>query len=303
MNTKQAKAEPLHEFLGRMGYQPAHVRGNDIWYRSPFRPTERTPSFKIDRTKNVWFDHGLGAGGTIIDFVQHLGGTTDISRVLATISDVLGSAPRPVIVLPDAPERPRDPPVIESVGVIEDRALEAYVRSRAIPLDLARLYLKEISYRVEGNGYRALAFENDAGGFEVRNAGFKGTIGKKDTSYFPLEGSRQAAVFEGFFDFLSVLAYYQREQANANVLVLNSLALMERGIGHLQAVETEKLYAYLDHDDAGEAGLLTLGNRGPWDVVDASGFYRGHKDANKFLTGRMAEIGQQRTVWDEDRNR
>ena len=111
MNTKQAKAEPLHEFLGRMGYQPAHVRGNDIWYRSPFRPTERTPSFKIDRTKNVWFDHGLGAGGTIIDFVQHLGGTTDISRVLSTISDVLGNAPRPVIVLPDAPERPRDPPV------------------------------------------------------------------------------------------------------------------------------------------------------------------------------------------------
>lgn len=287
MNSKQAKAEPLHEFLGRMGYQPAHVRGNDIWYRSPFRPTERTPSFKIDRTKNVWFDHGIGAGGTIIDFVQHLDATADISRVLATIADVLGNAPRPVIVLPDAPERPRSPPMIESVGVVEDRALEAYVRSRGIPLDLARLYLKEISYRVDGYPYRALAFENDAGGFEVRNAGFKGTIGEKDLSYLSLAGSQQAAVFEGFFDFLSVLAHYQREQANANVLVLNSLSMLERGKRRLQVAEIEKLYAYLDQDDAGRAGLSTLGNPGAWDVVDTSNLYRGHKDANEFLIGRM----------------
>ena len=70
MNSKQAKAAPLHEFLGRMGYQPAAIRGNDLWYKSPFRPQERTPSFKIDCAKNVWYDHGMGAGGTVIDFVQ-----------------------------------------------------------------------------------------------------------------------------------------------------------------------------------------------------------------------------------------
>ena len=286
MNSRQAKAEPLHEFLGRMGYQPAHIRGNDIWYKSPFRPAERTPSFKIDRAKNVWFDHGLGVGGTIIDFVQHLNGTADISRVLSTISDVLGNAPRPTIVLPDAPEHPRVPPVIESVGMIEDRTLEAYVRSRAIPLDLARLYLKQIAYRVDGNPYRALAFENASGGFEVRNAGFKGTIGEKDLTYLSLAGSQQAAVFEGFFDFLSVLTHYQREQANANVLVLNSLSLLERGRRHLQVSEIQKLYAYLDHDDGGKAGLVTLGNQ-TWEVVNASGLYAGHKDANEFLVAQM----------------
>jgi hypothetical protein len=287
MNSRQAKAEPLHEFLGRMGYQPAHVRGNDIWYRSPFRPMERTPSFKIDRTKNVWFDHGLGSGGTIIDFVQQLNQTADISRVLSTISDVLGNAPRPTIVLPDAPERPKEPPIIESVGAIEDAALEAYVRSRAIPLDLARLYLKEVAYRVDGHPYRALAFANDSGGFEVRNAGFQGTIGEKDLSYLPLSGSHQAAVFEGFFDFLSVLAYYGREQAKANVLVLNSLSMLERGKRRAQLEEIQKIYAYLDHDDAGRAGLATLGMANTWDMVDASTLYAGHKDANEFLIERM----------------
>ena len=67
MNSKQAKELPLPDFLAQLGYQPANVRGPDIWYRSPFRPDERTPSFKIDRNKNVWFDFGLGQGGTIID--------------------------------------------------------------------------------------------------------------------------------------------------------------------------------------------------------------------------------------------
>lgn len=248
---------------------------------------ERTPSFKIDRTKNVWFDHGLGAGGTIIDFVQQLNQTADISRVLSMIADVLGNAPRPTIVLPDAPERPRSSPVIESVGVISDASLEAYVRSRAIPLDLARLYLKEIAYRVDDYPYRALAFENDSGGFEVRNAGFQGTIGEKDLSYLPRRGSNQAAVFEGFFDFLSVLTHYGREQANANVLVLNSVSLVERAKRRLQVEETQKLYAYLDQDDAGRAGLATLGNHDAWAMVDASTLYTGHKDANEFLVERM----------------
>ena len=290
MNSKQAKAEALPEFLGRMGYQPARDRGNDLWYTSPFRPNERTPSFKIDRAKNVWYDHGLGTGGTIIDFIQQLNQVQDISRVLSTIADILGSSPRSNIVLPSqvsrAPERLRAPPVIDSVGVIASRALEDYVASRAIPLDLARLYLKEVAYRVEGNAYKALAFPNNAGGFEVRNPGFKGTLGTKDVSYLVKEGSQQAAVFEGVFDFLSVLAHYKREEANANVLVLNSLALLERGTTRLQDAGIRKVHAYLDQDEAGFAGLAHLqavGDLGTWEVADASSLYRGYKDANAFL--------------------
>ena len=281
MNSKQAKAEPLPEFLGRLGYQPAHVRGNDIWYKSPFRPDERTPSFKIDRAKNVWFDHGLGEGGTIIDLVGHLNGTADVSCILSGIADVLGSAPRSAILLPEAPERPRPAPEIESVTAIADPALERYLRDRAIPLDLARLYLKEVAYRVGGSAYRALAFKNDAGGYEVRNPGFKGTIGRKDLTYLARDGSREAAVFEGFFDFLSVLAHYGRDEAKSNVLVLNSLALLERASARLATAGTEKIYAYYDHDDAGRAGLQTLRERGSWNLLDASGLYCGHKDANE----------------------
>ena len=135
---------------------------------------------------------------------------------------------------------------------------------------------------MDGYPYRALAFANDAGGFEVRNAGFQGTIGK-DLSYLPLRGSRHAAVFEGFFDFLSVLAHYGRERANANVLVLNSLSMLERARRRLQVEEIGKLYSYLDRDDAGRDGLSILETEAACDVVDTSVLYDGYKDANEFL--------------------
>lgn len=283
MNSKQAKSEPLPDFLGRLGFAPAHVRGNDIWYRSPFRPNERTPSFKIDREKNVWYDHGIGQGGTIIDFVGELHGTADVSRILGLIADILGRPPVAHVVLPPASARPKDAPVIESVSSISDHALEAYLNTRGIPVDLARLYLREVAYRVGSHRFRALGFGNDAGGYEVRSPNFKGSLGAKDITTLSCPGSASSAVFEGFFDFLSILKHYRRDRATGNVLVLNSLALLERGIARLSTQKIDQVHAYLDHDEAGRRGLELLSGRGTWSVTDESPLYTRFKDANDFI--------------------
>lgn len=284
MNTAQAKELSLPDFLGRLGFEPARVRGQDAWYTSPFRPAEHTPSFKIDQAKNVWFDHGMGAGGTIIDFVRHLYRTDDVARVLSIIADVSGgvarAADRPLF---DTPERPRERPIIESVGAITDRTLEAYVRGRAIPIDLARMYLQEVRYRVEDRVFRALGFANGAGGFEVRNQAFKGTLGTKDITYLPNPSRLDAAVFEGAFDFLSALAHFKKDRPASNVLVLNSVSLIDRAVRELQGQGITKLATFLDHDTAGDTAWQQLRERGPWEMQDASGFYAGFKDANEFL--------------------
>ena len=287
MNSKQAKAEPLPEFLGRLGHVPTSIRGHDVWYRSPFRPDERTPSFKIDRERNVWFDHGAGQGGTIIDFVGELHGTTDISRILTIIADTLGNPAQAIVTMPSVATRPKETPIIESVADISDQALVAYLHERAIPIDLARLYLKQVGYRVGSNTYRALGFGNDAGGFEVRNRSFKGSIGTKDITTLAREGSVSTAVFEGFFDFLSVLTHYKRDQATGNVMVLNSLALLPRGIERMKANSIERVHAYFDHDEAGARGLHALTEQAAWQVSDASSLYAGFKDANEFLAMRQ----------------
>lgn len=284
MNSAQAKELSLPDFLGRLGYEPARVRGRDFWYTSPFRPKERTPSFKIDEGKNVWFDHGLGAGGTVIDFVRHLYRTDDVARALSIIADVstgiMRAADRP---RHEAIERPREAPVIESVGAITDRTLEAYVQGRAIPLDLARKYLQEVHYRVGERSFRALGFANNAGGFEVRNPAFKGTIGTKDITYLPNLSRLDAAVFEGAFDFLSGLAHFKRDRPASNVLVLNSVSMIDRAVITLRANGITKLSTFLDHDAAGADTWEQLRAQGPWEMHDASDFYAGFKDANDFL--------------------
>jgi len=113
----------------------------------------------------------MGKGGTIIEFVQQLYATEDVSRILSIIADVTGGMEHAAKRAEPPPHlgSPKEKPVIESLGQIDDRLLEEYVRGRAIPMDLARLYLQQISYRIGGRGYRALAFANDARGYEIRN--------------------------------------------------------------------------------------------------------------------------------------
>jgi hypothetical protein len=92
------------------------------------------------------------------------------------------------------------------------------------------------------------------------------------------------AIFEGFFDFLSTLVYYGQSQPNANVLVLNSVSMIDRAIDQLKGQGIHTLYTYLDHDAAGETTKAQLEeNQNQFDVKNASKFYHGHKDANDML--------------------
>lgn len=61
MNIQEAKNIRLIDFLSGLGYNPVIQRGNDVWYKSPFR-TEKEASFKVDLHKEVWYDFGLGKG-------------------------------------------------------------------------------------------------------------------------------------------------------------------------------------------------------------------------------------------------
>jgi len=64
---QQAKQIDIVEYLEKLGYRPQNIRNNDYWYLSPLRQ-EKEPSFKVNRKLNMWYDHGLGKGGSLIDF-------------------------------------------------------------------------------------------------------------------------------------------------------------------------------------------------------------------------------------------
>ena len=68
MNTEteidRMKRIPIEDFLARLGHHPVQRRANAVWYRSPYRE-EKTPSFKVNPEKNLWYDFGEGKGGNI----------------------------------------------------------------------------------------------------------------------------------------------------------------------------------------------------------------------------------------------
>jgi DNA primase len=55
------------DYLSSLGFNPTKVRRNHYWYLSPFRD-ETTPSFKVNRNINRWYDFGEGEGGNLVDF-------------------------------------------------------------------------------------------------------------------------------------------------------------------------------------------------------------------------------------------
>jgi DNA primase len=63
----EAKKFDLFDYLSTLGHLPAKIRNQDYWYRSPLRD-EKTPSFKVNRKSNLWYDHGTWQGGDLIDF-------------------------------------------------------------------------------------------------------------------------------------------------------------------------------------------------------------------------------------------
>ena len=67
LNCEQAKRLDLVEYLAFLGHQPQKIRNEDYWYLSPLR-MEKPPSFRVNRQLNVWYDHGIGKGGNLIDF-------------------------------------------------------------------------------------------------------------------------------------------------------------------------------------------------------------------------------------------
>lgn len=74
MRADQARTIPLDLYLEHQGYKPAKTRmgGRELWYKSPIRSGDSSPSFKVDTIINKWYDHGIGRGGNTLDLAVEL---------------------------------------------------------------------------------------------------------------------------------------------------------------------------------------------------------------------------------------
>ena len=270
---------PLADFLARLGHEPVRRSGNELWYCAPYR-NERTPSFRVNVAKQLWYDFGVGKGGDIFTLAGELAQSGDFMAQAKFIADtsnmVVDRSEKPTYQ-----PKPTEPAFegVETVPLLRS-PLTDYLKERGIPYGIASRYCSRLNYGVRGKRYFAIGFPNVAGGYEVRSRFFKGCVPPKDVSLIKTESSPAdiCNVFEGFMDFLSAATL---GLITGDCLVLNSVANVEKALKYLDGYGYVR--CFLDCDEAGRRTLEILKGRYGGRVCDRSALYDGCKDLNEYL--------------------
>ena len=106
----------LADFLARLGHEPVRRSGNELWYRAPYR-SERTPSFRVNVAKQLWYDFGLGKGGDIFTLAGEFARSGDFmaqARFIAETARMPFVASEKPLYLPEPSE-----PAFEGVEALK----------------------------------------------------------------------------------------------------------------------------------------------------------------------------------------
>lgn len=289
MNTRQIKEQiSIIDYLAQKGIQAAKEGVNSYLYKCPWRE-DIHPSLSVTKDGKGWHDFSTGESGNIIDLSMKILNTKDLKEVCAEfenfsfISQITRCAPA------DG-EKKKDNP-FASFGIVDlsNKALLEYANNRGISQGVIKTYCKEAHYSFSGaNNLFSIAFQNDKGGWELRNASYKGGSCPKWITTHKSESNKSVAVFEGFMDFLSFCEMYYRNglPGTANYCVLNSIVNVDKAIDFLSSFEI--VYLYLDNDQAGSDATNTIRESLGNGVIvrDERNTYTGSKDFNDFLLSR-----------------
>lgn len=273
MNIIKAKDISIEKVLQNLGCEATKTNGDNLWFLSPLRQ-EKTPSFKINRKLNKWFDHGEQIGGNVIDFVIQKFGF-NVSEALEYLKKFDDSSFFQKQIFEST--EPKSEIEIEKIIPVQHVALIQYLKSRGIA-DFKSSYLKEVHYKNKDKHFFALGFKNEKGGFELRSKYCKICIGSKDISHIK-NNCKTLRIFEGFFDYLSFVQQ-QKTDEDSDYLILNSVALLNKNLSILKDYEVLELY--LDNDEAGDKYTkLILENF--VSAVDCRMIFEEFKDYNEWL--------------------
>jgi hypothetical protein len=283
----------MADYLQSIGITPCKQQGNNLWYYSPFRQ-ETEPSFKVNLNRNEWYDFGIGKGGDILKFVMEKYEINDISQALYTIS---GETPKTQNSFSFHPQE--NLPTFEDIQILslENPALIQYLQSRNIHIPFAQQFCKEVHYRLKDKPYFTIGFQNDWGGYELRNGYFQGGLSPKTITTMR-NSNDTCCIFEGFMDYLSYLTLLHRRNPQTfnpnkrDFIILNSVSNVSKAISIIGNHKAK--FCYLDNDKGGITAFQEIRNRCGENVLDRAMYYREYKDLNDYLTGKKQIVPQKK---------
>lgn len=287
MNCKQFNTIQLEEVLLSLGHLPTKQNEKEAWYLNPFA-SESQASFKLDKRINAWYLHSEGVGGNNTDFMKKYLNTS-VNEVLDWAQKQnFSSFHQQRQIKMSEPNY-----TIDEILNLQNPNLKRYLQERGLSPKVYD-HIKEVRFTIGSKKLYAIGFENLSGGFELRNAFYKGSLLKKDVSIINLSSNVQnisniydkdikgVALFEGFIDALSFIE--MQKLFKVDILVMNSIALLNKSIEHLTKYTDINLF--LDNDTAGIKCKSQIIKFFP-EAKDHSGVYSNYKDLNEFLIHRM----------------
>jgi hypothetical protein len=280
------------DYLSKLGYTPQKICNHDYWYLSPFKK-EKTASFKVNRKKNVWYDHAIGKGGRLVDFgiLYHKCSIKEFLEKMQHEKGLIVSFhPQHFSVAGEKKKVSNQEGKIKviSSGDITDDTLKKYLGERKIPMTIAGQFCEQVCFELYNKKHLAIGFKNNSGGYELRNAYFKGSSTPKEPRLIRFPNANCLAVFEGFFSFLSFETLKQATAKTNNLLperqtdflILNSLSFFEKSKERMEKYPS--IHLYLDRDNMGQKSTKEALK---WSAkcCDKSKLYRHYKDLNDYL--------------------
>ena len=278
MQLHDIKQVSIVDYLAQTGYKPKLIKGVNYWYCSPLR-AELTPSFKVNAERNQWYDFATGDHGDIMDLVCALQHCTT-AEAIRRLARLKGVRLAPSFSFGGTTPVRSQTPSMELIGVqaVKHPKLLLYLSERGLQPSDVSPFLSEVYYRVSEKCFFALGFQNDAGGWELRNPYFKGCFAPKAITTIKGTDSHKLQLFEGFMDFFSWRKLHPEVQADS--IILNSLTLLPKLIPTLHPYPI--IESLLDNDEAGDRATKQLIDAG-LPVKDMRACYAPYKDINEYL--------------------
>lgn len=280
----KAKQIPIRQYLASIGYRPIKDSGHHLLYIAAYRG-DTNPSLSVDVAANTAHDFGTGETMDVIALCQRIEGLSFLQALDRLAGNNFAAVtPLPTPAIPKL--APKSAIEIIEVKPLQNRGLLQYLAGRAISAETACKYLKEVYFRVNGGGRQyAIGFENDKGGYELRNPLWKGGTSPKTISTIPCGNPDTVYVTEGWADCLSLIGGYD---IDGIVVCLNSTANLRKAEPLLAKCRT--IYCALDGDDAGTATTKTILEKFPQAIDIRAEILDGHKDLNEKAIHKLKQL-------------